>query len=265
MASRSKRIKGSPALTWASCWVSSVNPSPFILTVSKPMWMSTSAPLLSSRPIAWSELSMIMETVASAGATMVSPDGLIATPSPIIFCEKASSGTSLMSTRSPETKAFSFMERSSSSTEAMDSAAGAAGVSAEASFVSGTVFSTAAGISPFMRASKWPRTLGTDRPTMTWMAWPFLTRPKAPALVNLLVAATLSGSLTVTRRRVAQLVTSRMLSGPPRQSRKTWAFRASAPPAMPFFSISFLALYSALVNNLSSPPSSVRPGVGKSK
>ena len=43
------------------------------------------------------------------------------------------------------------------------------------------------------------------------------------------------------------------------------AFRASAPPAMPFFSISFLALYSALVNSLSSPPSSVRPGVGKSK
>ena len=42
-------------------------------------------------------------------------------------------------------------------------------------------------------------------------------------------------------------------------------FQASAPPAMPFFSISFLALYSALVNNLSSPPSSVRPGVGKSK
>lgn len=32
-----------------------------------------------------------------------------------------------------------------------------------------------------------------------------------------------------------------------------------------FFSISFLALYSALVNSLSSPPSSVRPGVGKSK
>ena len=165
------------------------------------MWMSISAPFARRSPTACSESSMTIVTSAAAGATTRLPVGSMATPSPIIFCENISSLTSLMSMTLPSATAAKERDFSVPTASSVASDAGAA-----------------------RSASKRSRTCGTERPTMTWNACPFRTRPCAPARVKTATGYTRSGSSTVTRRRVAQFVTSLMFAGPPSPSRNTFAF-----------------------------------------
>ena len=97
---RSTLIIGSPAFTLSFTFFNTSKPCPFKFTVSKPQCTRTSIPSGLVIPNAWCE-SINMVIVPSIGAHKTSPVGSIAIPSPIIFSENTSSGTSLKSLHTP--------------------------------------------------------------------------------------------------------------------------------------------------------------------
>lgn len=59
-------------------------------------------------------------------------------------------------------------------------------------------------------------TRGTEMPIITWAVLPVMMRPLAPTATNDALSATMEGSATSTRRRVAQLVAPAILPTPPK-------------------------------------------------
>ena len=99
-ASRSKMMSSSPACTSSPTLTLTVKPSPFMCTVSNPIWVNTSRPSADRMVRAWAAGWMWM-TSPSQGATRVLLSGSIEIPSPTIFWAKTGSGTCSIGTSTP--------------------------------------------------------------------------------------------------------------------------------------------------------------------
>ena len=103
--SRSKLISSSPVRTRSPTLTLGSKPSPRILTVSRPMWSSTSrSPRV--RIVTACAAGCRWMTSPSHGARRWSLRGSIETPSPTIFCAKTGSGTCSIGTMTPVSGAF---------------------------------------------------------------------------------------------------------------------------------------------------------------
>ena len=80
-----RSMSSSPACTWSPTFTLTVKPSPFICTVSSPMWVSTSRPS-GDRTVNACAAGWRWITSPSQGATSVLLSGSIEIPSPTIFC-----------------------------------------------------------------------------------------------------------------------------------------------------------------------------------
>src|SRR5699024_3214640 len=96
----SKVTSLSPTSTLSPSETKPSNPLPSIATVSRPMWISTSAPLSVLIPTAWLVGNTCIIT-PSTGATTSPSEGSTPNPSPIIFSAKTGSGISSSGTYEP--------------------------------------------------------------------------------------------------------------------------------------------------------------------
>ena len=97
----SKLSRHWPTFTLSPFLVLQTKPSPFRVTVSRPMWTSTSMPLPVVMARAWwAPCNWV--TVPATGASTSVEVGSMETPSPTIFPANTGSGTVSMGTRTPE-------------------------------------------------------------------------------------------------------------------------------------------------------------------
>lgn len=161
---RSNVTSGSPRCTMEPLRTCAVKPSPFISTVSSPMWMSSSRPEASVSPTAWPVSSIMTVTEASHGATTSPADGSMATPSPMVPDAKTASSTWDSGMTVPETAAQSVP---SSASSPMASALVTAATAAPTED-SGVPVVAAATLEPSSVTSSTPtpRSIPLDLPTM---------------------------------------------------------------------------------------------------
>ena len=129
----SNSISGCPAFTWSPSFTRSLKPSPPMSTVSTPTWIRSSTPFGSDSPHAWPVSAITTLTSQSAGAVTTLLEGSIASPSPMIFCEKTSSGASSIGITLPSRMDFSsFTSAAALSVFVLTETASASGAAAGA-------------------------------------------------------------------------------------------------------------------------------------